>query len=263
MQAAATLRISKPQVISLRPPERLPTSSSACYQCGQTRHCLPQLLSSMSLDNVNAHLNTLVRHNKSLLRRKHTLFHQNDAFEALYVVRTGAIKTTLTDSNGDVSITGFYFPGDIVGLEGLGSGRHSTSASALDTTAVCTLPFATLEKVATQVPDVQRYLFRAMAQEIQHEQRRLLLLSRKSAEQRVAAFLLELSAHFAQRRLAPDAFKLPMSRIDMGNYLGMAVETLCRILSRFERDGLLVSKSRMISDLDLAGLTLRMSAAAE
>lgn len=261
MQAGQAF-ISKQQPIPLHA-ERSQTSRNACGDCVLGKLCLPQLFTTMPFDTMSAHLNTLVRHNKSLLHRKNVLFHQGGTFDALYVVRTGAIKTCMTDSNGDTSVTGFYFPGDIVGLDGISTGRHGTSAIALDTTSVCTLPFSTLEKVAAQVPDVQRHVFRIMAQEIQHEQRRMLLLSRKSAEQRVAAFLMELSRHFSQRRLAADAFKLPMSRIDMGNYLGMAVETLCRILTRFERNGLLQSDGRSISALNLAALEQLVSAPAE
>ena len=256
MQAAlalSTQRKTIPTAIPLRA-ERSPSAQNACAECVLSKLCLPQLFATMPFDLMSAHLNTLVRHNKSVLHRKDNLFHQGADFEALYVVRTGAIKTCLTDSNGDTSVTGFYLPGDILGLDGINTGRHTNSAIALDTTSICALPFATLEKVASQVPDVQRHVFRIMAQEIQVEQRRMLMLSRKNAEQRTAAFLLQLSRHFKQRQLAADSFKLPMSRMDMGNYLGMAVETLCRIITKFERQGLLQTDGRSISDMDLVGL---------
>lgn len=265
MQAALALRTTTnviPTAIPLRN-EPAVRPQTACGDCVLGKLCLPQLFVTMPFDVMSAHLNTLVRQNKSVLHRKDALFHQGGNFDALYVVRTGAIKTCMTDSNGDTSVTGFYFPGDIVGLDAINTGRHTTSAIALDTTSICTLPFAALEKVASQVPDVQRHVFRIMAQEIQKEQRRLLLLSRKNAEQRVAAFLLQLSRHFSQRRLAADSFKLPMSRIDMGNYLGMAVETLSRIMTRFERQQLLQSDGRGVRALDLDRLQAIFEQAAE
>lgn len=265
MQAALSITAKKsalPTAIPLRN-DSAHAAHTACSDCVLGKLCLPQLFVTMPFDVMSAHLNTLVRSNKAVLHRKDTLFHQGSNFDALYVVRTGAIKTCLTDANGDTSVTGFYFPGDIVGLDGINTGRHTTTAVALDTTSICTLPFAALEKVASQVPDVQRHVFRIMAQEIQKEQRRLLLLSRKSAEQRVAAFLLQLSRHSSQRRLAADSFKLPMSRMDMGNYLGMAVETLCRIMTRFERQQLLQSDGRGVRAVDLDGLQAVFDSAAE
>lgn len=265
MQAALANPVKRTSIPVINPPEQSPTHSnkSACYDCVLGKLCLPSLFTTMPFDIMSAHLNTLVRHGKSVLHSKDVLFHQGARFDALYVVRSGAIKTSFTDLNGDTSITGFYLPGDILGLDGVSTGHHTNTATVLDTTSVCTLPFSALEKVAAQVPDVQHHVFRIMAQEIQNEQRRMLMLSRKNAEQRVAGFLLQLSRHLNHFRLASNAFKLPMSRMDMSNYLGMAVETLCRIITKFERQGLLKIDARHISDLDFAGLEAALVQAAD
>lgn len=234
--------------------ERAASCKTTCTDCVLGKICLPQLFTTMPFDTMSAHLNTLVRQNKGVMHGKDVLYRQGGQFDALYVVRSGAVKTTYTDRDGETSVTGFYLPGDILGLDGISTGHYTNTAMVLDTSSLCTLPFAALEKVATQVPDVQRHVFRIMAQEIQNEQRRLLMLNRKNAEQRVAAFLLQLSNNLNHYRLANDNFRLPMSRLDMSNYLGMAVETLCRVLSKFERQGLLKSEARYISELDFSGL---------
>lgn len=248
-----------------RPVNLIPMSVSAqydtaalnkpsCVDCVHGKLCFPKILSALPGDIMQTHLNTMVRQNKAILRRRDVLFHQGHDFEALYVVRSGAIKTFMVDENGDENITGFHLPGDIVGLDGISTSRHSTTAVALDSAAVCTLPFAALEKVSALVPDVQRHVFKIMAQEIQKDQNMMLLLSRKSADQRIAAFLLQISRHFHNRRLVADEFRLPMSRNDIGNYLGLAVETVSRVMTRFQKLALLNSDGRAISALDRDGL---------
>lgn len=232
---------------------------AGCGDCVLGKLCLPRIFTSLSQDSVRGHLNSLVRQNKALLKRKDVLFHQGHEFDSLYVVRTGAIKTVMLDENGTEHITGFHLPGDIVGLDGISTSRYATTAIALDSTSVCTLPFAALEKVASQVPDVQHHVFRIMAQEIQKDQHMMLTLGHRSAEQRLAGFLLRLSQHFQHRHLAADSFRLPMSRGEIGNFLGLAVETVCRILTRFQKIELLQTDGRSVSQLDIAGLKALLS----
>ena len=235
------------------------TGKAGCGDCVLGKLCLPRIFTSQSPDSARGHLNSLVRQNKAMLRRKDVLFHQGHEFDSLFVVRAGAIKTVMLDENGTEHITGFHLPGDIVGLDGISTSRYATTAVALDSTSVCTLPFAALEKVASQVPDVQHYVFRIMAQEIQKDQNMMLTLGHRSADQRMAAFLLRLSQHFQHRHLSADSFRLPMSRGDIGNFLGLAVETVCRILTRFQKINLLQTDGRTVSQLDIAGLQTLLS----
>src|SRR5688572_18720435 len=170
MQAAlATTGMTRP-VASLIPFQaEAVVTGAGCGECVLGKLCLPRIFTGLSPDSMRGHLNNLVRQNKALLRRKETLFRQGHEFEALFVVRTGAVKSVMVDESGAEHITGFHLPGDVVGLDGISTGRYATTAIALDTTSICTLPFAMLEKVASQVPDLQRHVFRIMAEEIQKD----------------------------------------------------------------------------------------------
>lgn len=188
------------------------------------------------------------------MRRKERLYREGDQFESLYVVRAGSVKAYMLTENGEEQITGFYLPGDIIGVDAVSSGRHATTAVALETTSVCTLPFSSLEKLAASVPEVQRYVFQVMAKEILQDQKMMFLLSRKSAEQRLAALLLRFSEHLQSRKLFGEEFRLSMSRNDIANYLGLAVETVCRVITRFQKMKLLKVDGRDIAMLNVGAL---------
>lgn len=238
-----------PATISTRP-----ANQGRCADCGLRRLCQSQACGSNPTAQVNEQWESVVQHTRPLLRRKEELFRQGDAFDTLYVVRAGAIKTSMVSESGEEHVTGFYLPGDIVGTDGLSTNAHATTAVALETTSVCALPFTALEKLATQVPDVQRYVFQVLAREIQNDQQMMMILSRKNAEQRLAAMLLRFSQHLQKRKLLGDNIRLPMSRNDIGNYLGLAVETVCRILTRFQKMALIQVEGRDVTLLDSARL---------
>lgn len=216
-----------------------------CGDCALRKLCLPKACGTQF-----SQLEAMVQHNKPLMRRKEVLFRQGDAFEALYVIRAGAVKAFMLNENGEEHITGFYLPGDIIGIDGVSSGQHATSVVALETTSVCTLPFAALEKLAASVPEIQRYVFQVMAKEILQDQKMMFMLSRKTAEQRLAALLLRFSQHLQNRRLFSEEFRLSMTRNDIANYLGLAVETVCRVMTRFQKLHLLRVDGRSITMLD-------------
>lgn len=230
-----------------------------CANCSMRKVCLPQACDAAG----TARLEEVVQHTKPILQRRHVLFRQGDTFEALYVVRAGAVKTYMVSENGEEHVTGFYLPGDIVGVDGVSGGIYSTTAVALETTSVCTLPFSALEKMAAHTPNVQRYVFQVMAKEIQRDQQMMMLLSRKSAEQRVATLLLRFSEHLHQRNLSSISFRLAMSRTEIGNYLGLAVETVCRVMTRFAKLNLVEADGKSITLLDVAALQQLASASAE
>lgn len=233
--------------------------ATQCMNCAMRKVCLPQACGSAD----EARLENVVQHSKPVLHRRETLYRQGDRFDALYVVRAGSIKTFMISENGEEHITGFYLPGDIVGVDAVSSGKYPTSAVALETTSVCTLPFSALEKLAAYVPNVQRYVFQMMAREIQRDQNMMLLLSRKNAEQRVATLLLRVSEHLQQRKLFGEAFRLSMSRTDIGNYLGLAVETVCRVMTRFQKLNLVRAEGREIALLDSEALLALANATVE
>ncbi len=220
-----------------------------CGECALNPVCLPPAVSEEELKA----LDSIIQRSKPIRRGDH-LFHEQEPFQALYAVRSGAIKAYTTQAGGEEQVTGFYLPGEIVGMDGIGAGRHMSAAVALETTAVCAIPFAHLEELARQMPALQHHFFRLMSQEIQADQQLMLLLSKRSAEERIASLMLSLSARHKRRRLSESQFRLPMSRSDIGNYLGLAVETVSRIFTRFQQLDVLAVEGKEITIVDRAKL---------
>ncbi len=220
-----------------------------CAECALNPVCLPPSVEDSDLDQ----LDSIIERNRPLQRGAH-LFHERQPFEAVYAVRSGAIKAYTTQPGGEEQVTGFYLPGEIVGLDAISAGHHASSAVALETTAVCTIPFADLQHLSQRLPGLQHHLFKLMSKEIQNDQQLMLLLSKRSAEERIASLLLSLSARHKRRRLSESRFRLPMSRSDIGNYLGLAVETVSRIFTRFQQSGMLEVEGKDITILDRAQL---------
>ncbi len=222
---------------------------SNCAECALNPVCLPTAVEDSHLDQ----LDNIIERNRPLQRGNH-LYHERQPFEAVYAVRSGAIKAYTTLPGGEEQVTGFYLPGEIVGLDSISTGHHASSAVALETTAVCTIPFGDLENLSREIPGLQHHFFRLMSKEIQSDQQLMVLLSKRTAEERIASLLLSLSARHKRRRLSEASFRLPMSRSDIGNYLGLAVETVSRIFTRFQQMGVLEVVGKEITILDRAQL---------
>jgi len=243
----------------------LPASQQAtapCDSCELTGLCLPALLADYSDAIRNRILNALIRQQVHHVLGDRYLFRQDDPFDTLFIVQTGAVKTVLLDASGCEQISGFYYPGNLFGLDGISTSRYATSAVALGNTQVCALEFSRLESITTQIPDLQHHLFTLMAREIESNQRMMSLLSRKSAEQKVAYFLLRMGAHLQRSGQSGGTYTLPMTRRDIGNHLGLAVETVSRIFTKFQRLGLCVITGRRLQRLDMEGLQRQLHKAA-
>lgn len=173
------------------------------------------------------------------VRRGETLFRADDPFRALYEVRAGWFKCTLGDAGGREQVIGFAMAGELLGIEGFASGRYTERASALEDSEVRVLPHAVLEKLADSMPAVQRYLHAQLAREIVRSHSLMMVLASMSAEQRIASFLLGLSRRCAERGVPAGELALPMTREDLGSYLGLTLETVSRVLSRFGKAGLI------------------------
>ena len=187
-------------------------------------------------------------------------FNAGEKFRAIYAVRSGCVKTYRISESGEEQISGFYLPGDIIGLDAIESGQYSCSAKVLQTSSVCEIPFAQLEKLCQENPHIYRQFINLLSREILNEQWLITLLGRTTAESRVAALLCNISERFAQRGYSAFNFILGMPRSDIGNYLGLAVETVSRVFSRLHNDQLISAKGKQIRILDrdrlrqLAGL---------
>jgi len=182
------------------------------------------------------------------------IFRGEDDFTAVYAVRSGCIKTITVSGEGQEQVTGFYLPGEILGMDGIASGKHTNSAIALETSAICEIPFAHLETLSSEIPSLQRHVFQLLGKEIAIDQQLITLLSKNSADERVATLLLSISSRNSRRNLSATHFRLPMSRAEVGNYLGLTVETVSRVLSRLQKSNLIVANKKEITLLDLQGL---------
>ncbi|MDH4133849.1 MAG: helix-turn-helix domain-containing protein, partial [Gammaproteobacteria bacterium] len=156
--------------------------------------------------------------------------------------------------DGREMITGFFLPGEIVGLDAIDNGMHPCAARALEITSLCEIPFDEFESIGERLPALSRQLVRVMSREMHHDQLLLMLLGKRTAEERLAAFLLSLSLRFGQRGYSSTEFNLSMSRNDIGNYLGLAVETVSRLFSRLQDEGVLAARGRNIRLADLTRL---------
>ncbi|WP_428623471.1 fumarate/nitrate reduction transcriptional regulator Fnr [Sedimenticola sp.] len=218
----------------------------ACKNCSLTSLCLPMGLTPEDVDL----LDNIVKRNRPLHRGDH-LFRQGDNFQCIYVVKTGTVKSFDPGEDGSEQVLGFHLPGEMIGLDAIESGFHHCSAKILETTAVCEIPFARLEELSSTIPSLQHQMYRLLSREIGHDEDMLTLLGKRNAEERLASFLLSLSGRFQRRGFSPSDFYLSMSRHEIGNYLGLAVETVSRLFTRFQDDGLLKVERKHIQLLDI------------
>lgn len=213
----------------------------SCDSCSLRPICMPSAITPEQLDAIDR----IVKRGRSI-KRGETLFHLSSPFESIYAVRSGALKTYSLAPNGEELVTGFYLPGEILGLEGISQGTHMATAVALETSTVCEIPFERFEELALQIPSLQQHFFHLMSAEIWRDRLLHRLLGKRSADDRVVALLLSISARQQRRGLSSTQFRLPMSRYDIGNYLGLAVETVSRIFTRLNKKELVRVKGREI-----------------
>jgi CRP/FNR family transcriptional regulator len=216
-----------------------------CKDCSLASLCLPL---SLNLEDMDA-LDDIVKRGRPL-KKGEFLFRQGDTFNSVFAVRSGALKTFSLSDGGDEQITGFHLPSELVGLSGMDSESYPVSAVALETTSVCEIPFERLDELSVQLPQLRRQLMRVMSREIRDDQQMMLLLSKKTADERIATFLVNLSARFRARGFSANQFRLAMSRNEIGNYLGLAVETVSRVFTRFQQNKLLEAEGKEVHILD-------------
>jgi len=208
----------------------------------------------MLADSEIEHLDNIVQR-KKLLKKGEFLFKAGDKFEAIHAIRSGSLKSYTISSEGIEQLTGFHLPGEMVGLNAVSTVAYPSFAKALETSLVCSIPFDRLEALARELPGLQSQLFRIMSSEIRDEQELMMLLSKKNADERFAAFVMNLSARFRRRGLSDKEFFLTMTRSDIGNYLGLAVETVSRLITRLQKKDLIEIKDRYLCIKDSGGLS--------
>lgn len=182
------------------------------------------------------------------------LYRMGDPFKNLYAIRLGHFKTYQINASGDQQITGFQMAGELLGMDAISTDRHHCDAVALEDSEVCEIPFTRLEELFGTIPTLLHHFHRMMSQEITREQSVMLLLGNMRAEQRFAAFLINLSSRYATRGYSSTQFQLRMSREEIGNYLSLTIESISRLLSRFKKNGWIRVNNRDIELIDLPTL---------
>jgi len=221
----------------------------SCGNCRLSSLCLPI---SLHLDDLDQ-LERIIQRGRPL-HKGETLYRARASFQSLYAIRSGAIKASTLNERGEEQITGFYFPGELVGLDGLADNIYTNSAEALETASVCEIPFHRIEELSTRIPSLQRHLFQLFSREITHEQQLLAMLNKSRAEERVAALLMNLSLRHQRCHLSASQFRLPMSRSDMGNFLGLTIETISRVFRRLQQGNILAVDNKEVKILDMSRL---------
>ncbi|HQU15743.1 MAG: transcriptional regulator FNR [Chromatiales bacterium 21-64-14] len=221
----------------------------ACQECSLAQLCLPLGIGRTDVDRLDA----IIKRRRPLQRGDY-LYRTGDRFHAVYVIRSGSLKTWAPGEGGAEQVTGFHLPGEMVGLEAIHADQHRCAAIALETTSVCEVPFSQLEELSGRVPALQQQLHRLMSREILRDHEHLLVLGKKTAEERLATFLVSLSNRLRERGYSATDFRLSMARGDIANYLGLAVETVSRLFTRFQDHGWLEVDRKQVQLKDSARL---------
>ena len=227
----------------------IPALKAACSACSLRELCLPVGLKNEDLSRLDA----AIDRRRNLKAGQH-VYRSHDSFEALYAIRSGVFKTYELSNDGHEQINGFHMTGEIMGMDAIGTDRHACGAIALEDCEVCIIPFARLEELLHDIPSLMHQFHRLMSREIAADHGMMMLLGTMSAEQKLAAFLVNLSDRLRARGLSPTVLRLSMSREEIGNYLGLKLETVSRMFSKFQEDGLVQVERRNLTITGLAAL---------
>ncbi len=223
--------------------------ATQCSRCHLRELCLPCGLSCTELERLDG-----LGFTRRRVATGQTLYREGDRFQNIYAVRAGTFKSSLTLADGREQVSGFQMAGELMGLDGLAHGAHASSAIALEDAEVCAIPYAGLSDLVSESPEMQHVVSRLMSREIVRDHGLMMLLGSMNAEERLGAFLLNLSQRLKARGYSPVEFHLRMSRAEIGSYLGMKLETVSRTFSAFQQQGLLDVDKRHIRIVDLPRL---------
>ena len=235
-------------------PITLAVVKTACSNCNLHELCLPLGLSHEEVEK----LDELVSGRHRVKRGEH-LYRAGEAFGSIYAVRSGFFKTDVLLEDGREQVTGFQMTGELLGLDGISTETHSCNAVALEDSEVCAIPFSHLEGLSREIQTLQHHFHKVMSREIVRDHGVMMLLGTMRAEERLAAFLLNLSQRFTARGYSPAEFYLRMTREEIGSYLGLKLETVSRAFPRFQEEGLIAVQQKHVRILDIIKLKQLMS----
>lgn len=219
--------------------------SVTCQNCSLSQMCLPFSLSSSELDQLDQ-----IIERETPLQKGQSLITSGESFKALYAVRSGSLKSFTVSKQGEEQITAFHLPGDIIGFDGILEEKYRNNSIALETSMICKIPYQTVDRLSVSLPKLRHQMMRLMSGEINLEQEMLYLLNKKTAEERIATFVMRLSNCYKERGLSASQFRLSMTRSEIGNYLGLTVETVSRLLSRFHKNQYIQVNGKFITILN-------------
>jgi CRP/FNR family transcriptional regulator len=233
-------------VIAIHNPKKFEVT---CSSCNLRELCLP---GGLCMDDLRRVENIVYARRR--VKRGEALFSAGAEFKAVYAIRSGFFKTSVVDGEGREQVTGFFMGGELLGMDGVGTGHYNGAAIALEDSEVCVMPFAMVEQMSREVPTLQRHLHAVLAREIVRDHGVMMLLGSMRAEERLATFLLNLSRRFVRRGYSRSDFQLRMTREEIGSYLGLKLETVSRLFSLFQKDGLIEVNQKHVRILDIDGL---------
>jgi CRP/FNR family transcriptional regulator len=224
-------------------------TAARCSACSMRAVCMPVDLTPAELDRLDSLI-----HTTRAVKRGDTLYRAGDTFQSIYALRVGSFKTVVMHRDGREHVTGFQIAGESLGLDGVCTGHHNCDAIALEDSQVCIISFNQLESACREIKSMQHHIYQMMSGEIVRESSQMMLLGTMTAEQRVASFLLNLSRRFKARGYSAAEFHLRMTREEIGCYLGMKLETVSRMFSKFQRNRLVDTNGKQIRIIDAEAL---------
>jgi len=221
----------------------------ACSNCNLRELCMPVGLSEQDMSRIDE-----VVAIRRKIQRGENLFRNGDKFNSLFAIRTGFFKTCISSEDGRDQVTGFQMAGEIIGLDGIVSDHHTCDAIALEDAEVCVMPFDRIEELSREIKGLQHHVHKIMSREIVREHGVMLLLGSMRAEERLAAFLLNLVQRLHARGFSKSELILRMTREEIGSFLGLKLETVSRTFSKFVDDGIVEVKQRYVHILNTEAL---------
>ncbi|QRM20293.1 fumarate/nitrate reduction transcriptional regulator Fnr [Dechloromonas sp. TW-R-39-2] len=227
---------------------------TACSNCNLRELCLPFGLNIDELERLDDLVSTRRR-----IKRGDHLYRAGETFDAIYAIRSGFFKTDVLLEDGRDQVTGFQMAGELLGLDGISTEHHTCNAIALEDSEICAIPFSQLESLSREIHTLQHHFHKVMSREIVRDHGVMMLLGTMRAEERLAAFLLNLSQRFTARGFSHAEFYLRMTREEIGSYLGLKLETVSRAFSRFQEEGHIAVQQKHIRILNVNGLKALMN----
>lgn len=238
-----------PQITSI-PSSKRNKNNITCAKCLMRSLCLAH---KSIKDNAIAELESVIEKRRTIYKGD-IIYKAGDEFRHLYAIRTGSVKIYSINEQGDEQITGFHMPGDLIGFDAIAENEHQSFAESLETTSICEISFSNIMELVTTYPNLNLRLFKLISQEISTKKNLMMVISKQTAEQRLASFILHMSYSLYQRKMSKMEIKLSMTRYEIGNYISLTVETISRLLTKFQERGIIKVHGRFISITDLDAL---------